>query len=327
VSLRRTLLAALITLVSSTLGGQAHGYVRSTTQGGETKPLYWKESCVPVTIYLNGIVERARLGTSQIVKSIAAAAHAWGPDGVTCADGASHPYLEIVPTLSTSASVASTGYDARNVLVFRTDNWTMGGKVSGKEYSPSALAVTTVIARLDGHIVDADMEINAVSANKAWTNLDPGVVIDFSHDTRDFFDIQNTLTHEFGHFLGLDHSCFNYDPTNPKLRPQDDKGQDVPDCDGPGASAVANTVMFDTSPPLETSKRTLSEDDKRAVCEIYAPSREHEACRLDQPPVGCTVAPAPVVPRPSSRAAWMSLAAASLLVAVVVQSARRRARR
>jgi hypothetical protein len=288
VSVRRALLAALLTMAAA---GPARAFVRSTAQGGNA-PLFWKESCVPITIYLNGFAERENLSATQIVKSIAAAAHSWGPDGVTCADGVSHPYLEIVPTLSTSTGPGPTGYDARNSLVFRTDNWTMGGKPNGKQYAEGALAVTTVIARLDGHIVDADMEINATNSSFDWVNLDPGVVIDFNHSTVPHFDIQNAVTHEFGHLIGLDHTCFNPDPFNPKLRPQDDMGNPVPDCSTPEAAKFANTVMFDTAPPLQTSKRILSDDDKRAVCTIYAPTNEHLACTLDSP-VGCAVAPAP----------------------------------
>jgi hypothetical protein len=207
------------------------------------------------------------------------------------------PYLEIVPTLSTSVTPAPAAYDARNSLIFRTESWTMSGKPDGKAYDFAALAVTTVISRLDGHIVDADMEINAV--NKSWLNLDPGVTIPGQHgDLDQIFDLQNTLTHEFGHLIGLDHTCFRQDATGTKVRPDDDQGNPIPDCvDAP--SAVEATVMFDSAVPGETSKRTLSPDDTRGVCEIYAPTLVHETCSLDEASVGCTVAPAPLGPRPA----------------------------
>jgi hypothetical protein len=315
VTVRRALLAAFATLSAA---APAHAFVRSTTSGGNF-PLVWRESCVPVTIYLNGFVEKTNIAESKVVKSIAASAHAWGPDGVTCAAGS--PSLEIVPTLSLSKTAGPTGYDARNSLVFRTENWTVGGKADGKPYSETALAVTTVIAKADGHIVDADMEINAVSMQ--WANLDPGVPTPIDREDRGIFDLQNTITHEFGHFIGLDHTCFNDDPANPKLRPKDDLGHDVPDCDGPGSGAVADTTMYDRAPSLETSKRTLAQDDMNAVCAIYPPTSEAQACALDSP-VGCALAAAPVAPR---RRPWAPLAAAGLLVVGVVVGARRRSRR
>ena len=38
-------------------------------------PFFWKESCVPVTIYLNGFDHASGMSAAQIVKSVAAAAH------------------------------------------------------------------------------------------------------------------------------------------------------------------------------------------------------------------------------------------------------------
>jgi hypothetical protein len=315
--------ATLIGLVTLAGGGHAHGFVRSTTQDG-TAALYWKESCVPLTIYVNGFDTSAPMEVNQIVKSIAAAAHTWAPDGVSCANGGT-TYLEIVPTLSTATTAGPVGYDARNSLVFRTENWTMGGKANGTPYAFEALAVTTVIARGDGHIVDTDMEINGVTKAWRWMNLDPGVRIpDDPHGIEAVFDLQNALTHEFGHLIGLDHTCFVFDPGNPKVRPKDDMGKDVPDCDGaPGD--VQTTVMFNKAPPGETSKRTLAPDDTRAVCEIYAASNPHEACLLDQPNTGCAiVAPAPR--RPSRGAPVLALTFAGA-AAVVAAGLRRRARR
>jgi hypothetical protein len=316
VKLRRALLAGLVMLA---LASPAHAFVRSRTKDGMYQ-LYWKESCVPVTIYLNGFIETERLQETAVVKSIAAGAHAWGPDGVTCLDGTSHPYLEIVTMLSPAAS-APTGYDARNVLIFRTESWTVGGKPGTVAYDPNALAVTTVISKGDGHIVDADMELNAVGTF-SWANIDPGVFVPGSKDGRLTFDIQNTVTHEFGHLIGLDHTCFVDDPNNPKLQPRDDKGNLVPFCDAAEASAFADTTMFVTAMDRETSKRTLADDDINAVCTIYKATLEHSDCSLDQPAAGCTVAATPVTPRPSRRPVFV-LVLVLVLVAVPVVQRRR----
>jgi hypothetical protein len=318
--------ALLVALVLSFVAGPAHAYVRSTTTGGNA-PLYWKEGCVPVTVYVNGFdtaMKALDMSVDKIAKSVAAAAHTWSADGVSCADG-SVPYLEIVPTLSLAKTPAPAAYDARNSLIFRTDNWTQSGKPDGKAYAFEALAVTTVISRLDGHIVDADMEINGL--NHYWMNLDPGVVVTVGGGNIDVdvYDLQNTLTHEFGHLIGLDHTCYRYDPASPtKLRPKDNAGKDVPDCvDAP--ASVMNTVMFDSAVAGETSKRVLSADDSLAVCEIYSASLEHEACALDTASVGCAIEPVPLVRRPVRAPALVALSGGVGLALVAWR--RRRARR
>jgi hypothetical protein len=325
---RGPLLAAAVHVFAGLVAaGSARAYVRSTTMGGNA-PLYWKEGCVPITVYVNGFdssVHSFQMPIDTIAKSVAAAAHTWSSDGVSCADG-SVPYLEIVPTLSFAKTPAPAAYDARNSLIFRTDNWTQSGKPDGKPYAVEALAVTTVISRLDGHIVDADMEINAV--NKVWMNLDPGVSLPFNHGVGGdaIYDIQNALTHEFGHFIGLAHTCFVPSMSNPlvddngQIRPKDDQGKDIPDCDSAPA-AVENTVMFASTDAGSTNKRTLAPDDINGVCGVYPQGRDAPACALDQATPGCAVAP----PRPSRRGRGLPLAAVGLLVVAV--GARRRARR
>ena len=195
--------AGVVTLVAILASGEARAFVRSTTGNS---PFFWKESCVPVTIYLNRFDMMSGMSMDQIVKSVTAAAHSWSADAVTCDDGSS-PFLEIVPTLApATAAPPAVAWDAKNSIIFRTEMWSKSG-VSGHAYAFEALAVTTVTARADGHIVDADMEINGV--NQSWMNLDPGVSLPFDRgDTRQIFDLQNALTHEFGHFIGLDHTCF-----------------------------------------------------------------------------------------------------------------------
>jgi hypothetical protein len=316
-------LAALAALAA----GEARAFVRSTTGNA---PFFWQESCVPVTIYLNGFPKASGMAPDQVVKSVTAAAHTWSADAVSCGTPPGSlppPFLEIVPTLApASAPPPPVAWDAKNSIIFRTEMWSKSGK-PGHAYAFEALAVTTVTARSDGHIVDADMEINGV--NQSWMNLDPGVTIPFDQgDTKQVFDLQNALTHEFGHFIGLDHTCFIPSPDNPlvstdgKPRPNDDKGNPIPDCDG-APSDVATTVMFNVTVPGETSKRVLSSDDILAVCTIYTPSMPHDTCALDTAAPGCAVGPA----RPARRAGvWLGLPAAALAL-VVVLGARRRARR
>jgi hypothetical protein len=293
--------------------GRAEAFVRSLD--ANSSPVYWKTSCVQATIYLNGFEAKVGgLPVDQAVKSITAAAHAWSPDAVTCPGTTdSHPNLEIMTTLApVDAKPPTIAWDSRNAIVIRTDAWAKSGNTLIEGYKYDALAVTSVTSRGDGFIVDADIEVNAV--NKNWIDLDPGVTVSASQSTFEPNDLQNTLTHEFGHFLGLDHTCFNPQPG--KVWPVDDQGQMVPDCQTAPA-AVARTVMFDSAQSLETSKRFLSDDDKRAVCAISSPAR---TCDLDEPSDGCTLAPT------HAGCAWAALAAGTL---ALLTAARRggRARR
>lgn len=292
--------------------GRAEAFVRARDNVGNA--VYWQTTCPQATIYLNGFGGKpGGLPVDQAVKSIAAAAHAWGPDAVTCpgtTDG--HPQLEITTTLApVDAKPPTIAWDSRNAIVIRTEAWAKSGDSSIDGYNFDALAVTTVTSRGDGHIVDADIEVNAV--NKTWIDLDPGVSVTAGQSSFEPSDLQNTLTHEFGHFLGLDHTCFNPQPG--KVWPVDDEGQKVPDCqDAP--SAVAMTVMFDSARSLETSKRFLSDDDKRAICAISASSPW--SCDLDQPADGCAVAP--------TRPGWGARGAGALagFATLVMFAARRR---
>jgi hypothetical protein len=188
------------------------------------------------------------------------------------------------------------------------------------DYAFGALAVTTVTALGDGHIVDADMEINAVDV--VWMNLDPGVTVPFPQVASLVFDLQNALTHEFGHFIGLGHTCFDSSMGSSELWPIDDKGNKVPDCNEPDLPIdIKNTVMFPVTNAGDVNKRVLSPDDINAVCQIYAPSIAHEECRLDSVAPACAISPAgPCHPGRDLRSAT----AAALVCILAIVTRRRR---
>ena len=80
-----------------------------------------------------------------------------------------------------------------------------------------------------GRIYDADIEFNDEFFAFVTDNPTPGLSV----------DIRNTLTHEVGHFIGLDHSS-------------------LPDSTMYGAAAVG-----------ELHKRDLHPDDREGLCSIY----------------------------------------------------------
>jgi hypothetical protein len=329
VNVRRA--SALIALLTVLGAGRAEAFVRSKTDAGN--PFFWKENCVPITIYLNKFDTTSGMSSNQIIKSVTAAAHAWSTDAVSCTSGGvtTSPYLEIVPTVAPpSATPPPEAWDARNSIIFRTEPETWSRSGAGKSFFPTeALAVTTVTARSDGHIVDVDMEINGV--NMQWMNFDPGVTAPFVNGGPEIFDLQNALTHEFGHFIGLDHTCFIPSDTNPavgtdgKLRPNDDKGFPVPFCGIASPPEVQTSVMYNVTGPGETNKRVLSTDDINAVCAIYPAANDPGICTLDTANPGCAVAPA----RPAGRAGrGLALGVpVGALAIVIAMAARRRAAR
>lgn len=132
----------------------------------------------------------------------------------------------------------------------------------------SIVALTSVLYEPDtGRIVDADIEVNG------WDGV-PGNVSDgstgplhgwyFTCDRQAgwpecatygqggcyYIDLQNTLTHEVGHFIGLAHNCG--DPGLPACGP-----------------AFADATMYPNTSPGDLQKRSLSDDDVAGLCAIY----------------------------------------------------------
>jgi MYXO-CTERM domain-containing protein len=271
----RLRLSLLTAAVSLALAAPARGYVRSRTDGGI--PKYWQKSCVPIAVYQNGFGDMSR---DEVAKSVAAAAHAWSPSAVTCPDGDSHPFLEIVPWIEPEDALPPTpAYDGKNTLLFYTQARPYPPpEVSG--ISPSVLALTATWARADGHIVDVDVRVNAT--DNPFANLDPGSTAGNGVSP---FDLQNALTHEFGHLIGLGHTCWS--PFSDLEQPIDDMGIPAPYCsDAP--DELRQTVMFAMiDGNREITKRTLSADDIRAVCDIYPDEQDPHACGIDMPNDGC----------------------------------------
>jgi hypothetical protein len=165
--------------------------------------------------------------------------------------------------------------DGHPIVVIRDDKWERPDKMI--PHDPSSIGLTTVFyvptGPFAGLVLDTDVELNNV--NYTLTN-DPANAVE--RTGRPVADLENTLTHELGHVLGLDHTCYLPSETP---RGVTNDGTPVPDC-GPGLPATATAAtMYYQSAPRETSKRNITDDDKNGICEPYGLDRPPQACHRD----------------------------------------------
>jgi hypothetical protein len=226
----------------------AQAYVRTTTSTGA--PMYWNRTVLDITAYVGDPLPGLEDG--EILRAARAAAATWSRGQVPCTS------IEL-RIGSVELDDASVGLDGQSRLTFRRQQWCRVPRAEGEPcYDPFALAVTSVFARrTDGEILDADIELNG---QYPWGDLvrqpQPG---------ENAQDLQNTLTHELGHYIGLDHTC---SLSGERPGQVDDQGHPVPSCTRAN-EGIRATTMFAAVIPGDVDRRSLSQDDMRAVCEVY----------------------------------------------------------
>jgi MYXO-CTERM domain-containing protein len=285
------------------------------TRSSSGTPLRWARSCVFLRPHAAGAADVP----GGFDAAIAAAAVGW--EDATRACG--YLQLQLEP-----AEPCEVGLDYVNCIVVREDRWCRPAQDGQPErcHDPSAAAITTLFfvddpgSPDDGVIVDADIEINAVDYGLAVCGDQPGCT---STGGGVVTDLQNVVTHELGHLLGLDHTCW---AGPPGAGPLDGDGVPVPPCAPESAlpPEVTGATMYNFTDPGEIEKRTPEPDDVDGFCDAYP---------LAADPMICEPVPAPDPPDPDppddgggcSTGGTPTLGAAVVLVLGLARRRRRRA--
>jgi hypothetical protein len=220
--------AASFLVAASLVPRVAGAYCQQTTQedachdGG--RPIAWPRHCLTYSIHEDGTPD---VPFEDVRGAVRRSADAW-ENATRAAESA--PCTDFSFTESEPATCDRVEYSKdcgnMNLIVWREAEWQ-----SHFGHDPAAIGLSTIFFS-STRIVSTDMELNGENYTFAveddYAGCDPCPA-----------DIQNTVTHELGHFIGLSHV-------------------DCPEC-----------TMDWAEIPGDTNKRTLEPDDVDGVCDIY----------------------------------------------------------
>jgi hypothetical protein len=245
-------------------------YVRTgPTVGGHY--LYWESGCVFITVDAAGTKAVAAETEFQIIDASIAS---WNNGIKDCS------YLKII---NEGRKAMEVGRDYVNLIKFRDVSWCRPATKDDpmRCHPDSAAGITTATyvddtsSARDGAIVDADIELNGADFAIAVNG------VSLSNNSC-LSELQNTLTHELGHLLGLEHTCLA--PGDPPR--VDNNGNTVPSCNNATATQQ-NATMFNFQECGEMKKETLEPDDIAGVCGIYPTDQNPGTCDHVGEPGGC----------------------------------------
>ncbi len=242
-------------------------YIRSRVDTGvlidpNAHCLWWDQQDVVFRQHVRGNPDTT--GETEFI-AVAASLQTWADANAACG----HLAISEGPRVNDHLiGISSTGGSDQNVIVFR-ETW-CGDEVPASHpcwqdescmnthdcwnMSKNTIALTTTTYETrTGRIFDADVELNA--AFFVFTTVDgPPCTPPVFNQSCIATDVQNTMTHELGHALGLDHT------------------------------RSAGSTMNATAPGGEISKRVLDPGSRQFICDTYPVGR---------PPQDCVVQPVP----------------------------------
>ncbi len=220
---RRGLVSVGLLLVAALIPAVAAGYQRAEVTGISGRYLYWPQRTVDYTVNRLGCKDVSLQATLGAVKR---AFFTWASP--SCTD-IYFIYKGLSAATKTNLVLGQNEKPDLTNLVVWHNTWPPNG-VSSADVTKEMPAVTTVVySTVTGVIVDADIDLNG--HDFFWTSFDDA--------NKSATDIQNILTHEIGHLLGLTHS------------------------------ANQSATMWEGTHQGELDKRTLHADDQLGVCTIY----------------------------------------------------------
>ncbi|HSP76995.1 MAG TPA: myxosortase-dependent metalloprotease, MXAN_2677/MXAN_2678 family [Myxococcaceae bacterium] len=257
----------------------ADPYVRSRVQVGDPEAhcLFWSVPTVRWQLSSPGNTASTDAEKQKEFEAIRRSFQSWQDIFVSCGN----LRIEERPMVDDRKVGYEMKGENRNLVLFRSVNCTDRAPASDPCWSEDTcgnvydcwdgdshtigLTLTTYDEK-SGIIYDSDIQLNASGFD--FTTADGSVGT----------DVQNTMTHEIGHLLGLDHT------------------------------QAFGSTMYPRAPPGETSKRVVDSGSARFVCEVYPKDQPSQSCvtpavttldnaaSLGPPAVGCTS---------SGAAAWL----------------------
>jgi hypothetical protein len=240
---------ALILLLSSA------PYVRATaTKEPGAHCLWWQEKALTWAQNSVGDQPKGIAGLDQVSQAFAT----WQRALASCSDVT---LTEGARTSSRKVGLATGGAANTNLVLFRWKSCAQAAPAAAPCWAdgscanvydcwdhPSGLLGVTTLSFITatGRVVDADIELNA--AENLFTIVNAPVCGGAQALTCVATDVQNTVTHEVGHLLGLAHS------------------------------ATPGSTMNATSSVGDLAKRKVDADSAQFVCDVYPPKLPAQDC-------------------------------------------------
>lgn len=250
----------------------AQAYVPTTTNKSQ-QPVGWRDSnCVMVVANSAG---SADISDGSDLVAIDSSAKKWHKAVVGC----SFMRISLQEASSTTVPAFDKKGENTNTIYWSEELCGEEPKAGCWSHDENAAAITTVSfvdnpnSERDGQIIDADIELN-------------GVYFTFTTSAAVETDIENTLVHELGHLMGLDHPCDDGVRSPP---PYDHLGRRIPPC-GREPDWYQEVTMYNFADYGETKKRSPEKDDVRGICDLYPVKSDPGVCKAAELPGGpCTV--------------------------------------